>query len=220
MKLTIVAATGRIGRILVDRAVADGHEVTAVARRPVGFPAGVRTLAADLGAAAPRDLVTAIESADAVLSGLGPRKAAEAGIASAGTRTIVDAMDLTLVRRLVVVSAAPIGSMPSPDRPHPPADPGDGFFVRHLFNPMTKALLKRPFADLALMEDMLRASDLDWTAVRPPRLNDKPLSTTYRTAYGRSVRRGMLASRADVADLMLRLLGDPAASRQTVAIAN
>ena len=67
---------------------------------------------------------------------------------------------------------------------------------------------------------MLRASDLDWTAVRPPRLNDKPLSTTYRTAYGRSVRRGMLASRADVADLMLRLLADPAASRQTVAIAN
>jgi uncharacterized protein YbjT (DUF2867 family) len=34
MKLTIFAATGGVGRQLLEQAVADGHDVTAVARNP------------------------------------------------------------------------------------------------------------------------------------------------------------------------------------------
>ena len=39
MKLTIVAATGGIGRHLLDQAVAAGHDVTAVVRNPDRLPA-------------------------------------------------------------------------------------------------------------------------------------------------------------------------------------
>ena len=52
-----------------------------------------------------------------MLSGLGPLSNSEAGIASQGTRAIVQAMQATDVRRLVVVSAAPIGTVPSPGLP-------------------------------------------------------------------------------------------------------
>lgn len=221
MKLTIFAATGGIGRQILEQAVAAGHDVTAVVRNPKKLSRQVRVVTADLAAADPAVLESAVDGADAVLSGLGPRSNSEAGIARQGTRAIVAAMQATGVRRIVVVSAAPIGTVPSPGRPKPPKhDPGDGFFMRHLFSPLTKAALRKHYADLALMEDILRDSGLDWTVVRPPRLTDKPLTGTYRTAYGQNLRRGFLISRADVAHYMLRVLAQPETIKQATGIAN
>ena len=222
MKLTIVAATGGIGRHLLDQATAAGHDVTALVRNPAGLSdEPVRVVAADLSAADPAALESAVGGADAVLSALGPRSAADAGVTARGTRAIVDAMHATGVRRIVVVSAAPVGTVPSPGRPHPPKyDPGDGLLMRYLLGPLVKAALRRHYADLALMEDVLRDSDLDWTVIRPPRLNDKPVTGRYRTAYGRNLRGGMLVSRADVAHLMLRVLDEPESVRQVIGVAN
>jgi putative NADH-flavin reductase len=124
------------------------------------------------------------------------------------------------VRRIVVVSAAPIGTVPSPARPHPPKhDPGDGFFMRHLGAPFARAMFREHYVDLAAMEDLLRDSGLDWTIARPPRLTNGPLTGRYRTALGRNLRGGVTVSRADVAHLMLRALDDPASIGQTVGVA-
>ena len=46
--------------------------------------------------------------------------------------------------------------------------------MRNLFSPLIKVVLRKHYADLARMEDVLRDSGLDWTVVRPPRLTDKP----------------------------------------------
>ena len=220
MKLTVFAATGGIGRQILEQAVAAGHDVTAVVRNPKKLSRGVRIVTVDLAAADSAALDSAVRGADAVLSGLGPRSASDVGVAWQGTRAIVQAMTATNVRRIVVVSAAPIGTVPSPGRPKPPKhDPGDGFFMRNLFNPLIKAALRKHYADLALMEDILRDSGLDWTIVRPPRLTDKPLTGTYRTAYGQNLRRGLFISRADVAHLMLRVLEQPETIKQTIGIA-
>jgi uncharacterized protein YbjT (DUF2867 family) len=224
MKLTIFAATGGIGRQILEQAIAAGHDVTAVARNPQKLPGElsrqVRVVTADLAAPDPATLRSAVEGADAVLSGLGPRSNAEAGIATQGTQAITTAMKAA-VRRIIVVSAAPIGTVPSPARPNPPKhDPGDGFIMAHLLNPLTKAALRKHYADLAQMEDILRDSDLDWTAIRPPRLTDKPLTGTYRTARGQNLRRGLFIPRADVAHHMLRALDQPETIRQTIGVAS
>ena len=220
MKLTIFAATGGIGRQALEQAVASGHDVTAVVRNPGNVTRDVRIVTADLAGPDPAALESAVAGADAVLSGLGPRSKSEAGIASHGTRAIVEAMTATGVRRIVAVSAAPIGTVASPGRPAPPRhDPGDGIFMRRLFGPLTKAALRRPYADLARMEDILRDSDLDWTTLRPPRLTDKPLTGTYRTAAGQNLRRGLFIPRADVAHFMLAVLEQPDTIRQTIGIA-
>ncbi len=220
MKLTIFAATGGIGRQILEQAIAAGHDVTAVVRDPKKLSEQVRVVRADLAAADPAALESAIDEAGAVLSGLGPRSNAEAGVAAQGTQAIVRAMQATGVRRIVVVSAAPIGTVPSPGRPKPPRhDPGDGFFMRHLFSPLGKAALRTHYADLARMEDVLRESGLDWTIVRPPRLTDKPLTGIYRTAYGQNLRGGWSVPRADVAHLMLRVLDQPETIKQVVGIA-
>jgi hypothetical protein len=56
------------------------------------------------------------------------------------------------------------------------------------------------------MEDVLRDSGLDWTAMRPPRLKDKPLTGKYRTALEQNLPRGASVNRADVAHLMLAVV--------------
>ncbi|MFE9328844.1 NAD(P)-dependent oxidoreductase [Nocardia sp. NPDC052278] len=74
-------------------------------------------------------------------------------------------------------------------------------------------------ADLAVMEDILRDSGLDWTALRPPRLTNRPGTGTYRTVRGQNVRRGRAISRADVAHGMLRVIDQPDTVGYTVGIA-
>ena len=224
MKLTIVAASGGIGRQVLEQAIAAGHDVTAVVRNPGRLPATpARVVTADLASADPADLRTAVEGADAVLSGLGARSKAEAemGVAWRGTRAITRAMTAAGVHRIVVVSAAPVGTVASPARPHPPRhDPGDGFVMRNLAYPVVRAAFRDQYADLAQMEDVLRDSDLDWTAVRPPRLTGGPATGRYRVALGQNVRHGLFISRANVAHYLLRAIDEPETYRQTVGLAN
>jgi putative NADH-flavin reductase len=220
MKLAIVAATGGIGRQLLDQATRRGDAVTAVVRNPQALPVDVHAVRIDLSAPDPAALASALARADAVLSGLGARSASDSGVAARGTHAILAAMKAAHVRRIVVVSAAPISTVASPGRPHPPShDPGEGFVMRHVLTPLIKIVLREHYADLALMEDALRDSGLDWTIVRPPRLTDGPLTGSYRTAVGHNLRRGLDISRADVAHFMLRALEQPETIRQAIGVA-
>jgi putative NADH-flavin reductase len=224
MKLAIMAATGGVGQELLRQALAAGHDVTAVVRNPAKLPADLREariVTADLGAPQPAVLEAAIAGTDAVVSGLGPASNSSAGIAASGTRAIAAAMDATAVKRLVVISAAPVGTVPSPGRPTPPKhDPGDGFFMRHLGAPFARAAFGKVYTDLAAMEDLLRDSDLDWTVIRPPKLTSKPLTGHYRTATGQNVRGGFSVPRADVAHLMLAVLSQPGTIGEIIGIAS
>src|SRR5882757_3528471 len=85
LKLTILAATGGIGRQLLEQAVDAGHDVTAVVRSPKKLSRPVRTVVTDLASPDRAALESAVRGADAVLSGLGARSAAEAGVAWRGT---------------------------------------------------------------------------------------------------------------------------------------
>jgi uncharacterized protein YbjT (DUF2867 family) len=226
VKLTIIAATGGVGRRLLEQALDAGHDVTAVARNPARLPGSVlaagtaRIVAADLAAPDPQVLESAVGGADAVLSCLGPHNNAAAGIAAPGTRAIVTAMRAAGLGRIVAISASPVGTEPSPGRPAPPRhDPGDGFFMRHVGVRVAKTLFGRVYEDLALMEDVLRDSGLDWTVLRPPQLTNRPLTGRYRVAFGRNVRGGRSVPRADVAHYMLAVLGQPETIGQVIGIA-
>ena len=207
---------------MLKQAIAAGHDVTAVARNPQALAStSARVITADFAATGPAALQPAIDGADAVLSALGARSKAGAGVACQGTRAITQAMVFAGVRRIVVVSAAPVGTVPSPGRPKPPKhDPGGGFLMRNQANPLLRSSQREDYADLARMKDVLRASDLDWTVVRPVRLTNKPVTGKYRTVFGPNVRHGVFISRADVAHYMLRVLDQPETFSLTVVIAN
>lgn len=212
MKLTTVAATGGVGRQVMDQAVAAGHDVTAVVRRPDRLSAPVRAVATDLAAPDSAALADAVTGADAVLSGLGPRRRSEDGIASAGTRAVITAMRATGARRLVVVGVAGIATGPARDR-------GAGWFTRTVLSRIAWARLHEHYADIARMHQLLRDCDLDWTAVGCPLLTNQPGTGSYRVAYGRSVRGGWRIPRADVAHYMLRVLEQPDTINRIIGIA-
>jgi uncharacterized protein YbjT (DUF2867 family) len=209
MKLTVLGATGGIGKELVRQALAAGHEVTAVVRDPARMPVTgerLEVFRADLTDA--EALRPAVAGRDAVVSGLGPRGRKDVGVAARLTRTALAALEAEGVRRLVVVSASPVG--PEPE--------GDGFLDRAMRG-IVSAVLKDVYTDLREMEADLARSGTDWTAVRPPRLQDKPLTGVYRRVVGGFPVRGRFVARADVAHAMLEAIDDPATVRQGVGVA-
>jgi putative NADH-flavin reductase len=209
MKLTVFGATGGIGQEIVRQALDAGHQVTAVVRDPARLSAtgaALEVFRADL--IDPEALRPTVAGRDAVLSGLGARSRKDVGVATRLTRTVLRAMEAEGTRRLVVVSAAPVG----------PAPEGDGPLDR-VVRGLVSALLKDVYADLTAMEEELARSAVDWTVVRPPRLQDKPLTGAYRTVVGGFPTKGRFMARADVAHAMLTMTGDPGTVKQGVGVA-
>jgi putative NADH-flavin reductase len=91
--------------------------------------------------------------------------------------------------------------------------------VGGLIAPTAKKLFRRHHLDLAIMEDVLHESGLDWTVFRPPRLLERRLRPAYPTGLDINVRGGMFISRVDLAHHMLTMVDDPTAIRRAVAIA-
>jgi putative NADH-flavin reductase len=220
VKLALIGASGGIGREILSQALTAGHLVKAVVRNPSKLSAEVDVVRVDLASPDGEVLAATLRNVDAVISAVGPSRAAQAGIAARATAAIVRAMAGAGVRRLVVISAAPVGVVPSPHRPHPPRyDPGDDLLMRYLLSPLIRRLFGPVYTDLADMEDLLRNGRLDWTAIRPPRLTNGPLTRTYRTAIDRNVPHGLIISRRDVAHLMLTVLQQRETVRHSVGVA-
>ncbi|AKN69466.1 epimerase [Streptomyces sp. PBH53] len=209
MKLTVFGATGGIGRELVRQALDAGHEVTAVVRDPARLDVtGGRLEVVRSSLADAEELRGAVRGRNAVLSGLGARSRKDAGVATRLTRAVIGAMEAEGVRRLLVVSAGPVGPAPADDGP---LDRG----VRALVS----AVLKDVYADLREMEAELARSGTDWTSVRPPRLQDKPLTGRYRTVVGGFPPKGRFIARADVAHAMLSMIDAGETLKQGVGVA-
>ncbi|MFE9820951.1 NAD(P)-dependent oxidoreductase [Streptomyces sp. NPDC005791] len=209
MRLTVFGATGAVGQEIVRQAMAAGHEVTAVVRDPARLPEGLGAephTVVPLGD--PAAVRAAVAGRHAVLSGLGARGRKAGDVAERLTRRVLEAMEAEGTRRLLVVSAAPVG-------PEPADDPLLDRTVRKVIG----AVLKEVYADLTRMEAALAASAADWTSVRPPKLTNGPLTGTYRTVVGGTPRSGRSIARADVAHAMLTLIDEPAAVGQGVGVA-
>ncbi|MFJ6843005.1 NAD(P)-dependent oxidoreductase [Streptomyces griseoluteus] len=209
MRLTVFGATGGVGGEIVRQALDAGHEVTAVVRDPARLAVTgerLRVVRADLSE--PAAVRGAVAGRDAVLSGLGARSRKAAGVTARLTRAVLAAMAAEGVRRLVVVSAAPVGPAPEDDGP-----------LDRTLRSVVSAVLRDVYADLRETEAELARSTAEWTSVRPPRLPDRPLTGRYRTVTGGFPRAGRTIGRADVAHAMLAALGDPATVRQGVGVA-
>ena len=218
MKLTVFGASGGTGSQVVSQALDAGHEVTAVVRDRARLPVSRQNLTvvtADV--LRPAEIAGAIAGRGAVVSALGHsrrrperRAAGNATLCADSARSIVDAMHDAGSRRLVIVSAS-----------GPYADEGDGPVLRYLAKPMLgKTVFKAVWSDLTAMEDVVRASGLDWTVLRPPRITDKPLTGRYRIRTGVNVRHGTQVSRADVAHLALAVTEDPDTYRSAIFLAD
>jgi len=211
MKLTIFGATGAVGTILTELALAAGHEVTAVVRDParLSLPAQpkLRVITADV--MDPASITPALEGTDAVVSAVGPRGSGATAVIRDSVRSIILAMNKTGTRRFVEVSGSVV------------ADEGESVYMRYLLKPLARrTFLRHVNADMKAGEDEIRASDLDWTIVRPPALTAKPARGRYRTAIDKNLPHGFQVTRADLAACLLALINDPATVRRHIGVAN
>ncbi|MFD7918516.1 NAD(P)-dependent oxidoreductase [Streptomyces sp. NPDC059740] len=197
MRLTVLGATGGIGRHLVAHALADGHEVTALVRDPARLPVRDERLTVQRGDALDAASVgSVLTGSEAVLSAVG-----QAGRhdplrpASSSAAATVAAMRAAGVRRYLAVSAAPLQR----------AGAGVSALNRLVLNPLLWKVLREVYEDLERMEAVLRESGLDWTSVRPPRLTDAAGTGRYRTAVESGPPSNTVA-RADVARAMLDMV--------------
>ncbi len=166
-QLFILGATGKTGTQLIDIALARGHEVTAFVRSPDKITREHPLLRVVPGDPLDADaLARALPGHDAVLSALGvpPRRAFRPHtVVQNGAAATVAAMTRAGVRRLVLVSAAVLF-------------PGGGLAFAFF-----RRLLAHIGRDLGAAEDIVRATDLDWTIARPPRLTNAS-DEVYRSA--------------------------------------
>ncbi|MCP2347909.1 NAD(P)-dependent oxidoreductase [Nonomuraea roseoviolacea] len=212
MRITVFGATGRTGWRVVGQALHAGHEVTAVVRDPAALErhnlGGPRLTVVRADVMDPAAIRPAVAGHDAVVSAIGPRGSGPTTVCADSIASIMEAMAAEEVRRLVAVSASGF------------VREGDGPLTRLVAKPILSRVLRHAFADMRRMEDLVRASRLDWTIVRPPQLTEGPRTGSYRSAIDRNVRGGVRVSRADLADCVLRCLDERGPLHAALAIGN
>jgi putative NADH-flavin reductase len=203
VRLAVFGGTGRTGRLLVARALDAGHEVRALARRPATLDEtrGER-LAVVAGDVRDAEAVSeTIAGAEAVLSALGPVADSDADLLSAAARDIGAAAREHGARRLVWLTGA--GVRDAGDRPK---------LVDRAFGAALRLVQRRLLEDSTAAVEAIRASDLEWTIVRAPRLVDGPGGgPLYIGPVGPGS--GTKVARADVAAFMLGEALEPAHAR-------
>lgn len=207
MHLTVFGASGSIGSLVVDQALAAGHTVTAHTRdtaRVVARPAYADRLQVVAGDVTdPADCRRALQDADAVAVTLGAGR--HGAVREAGTRAVVAAMSDAGVSRLVVQSTLGIGD----SRVHL-----DWWWRRVMFG----LLLRAAYADHERQEEVVRASDLDWTILRPSAFTDDPVPGV-RAGFGPDQDGLRLkVARRDVAAAVLAAAADRSHLREAVSL--
>ncbi len=206
-KILVLGATGGTGRLIVEQAVARGHDVAVLVRSAEKAKnlKGAKIIVGDARDEAA--LRQAVKGREAVVSALGtpasPFK--EVTLLSTATRALVKAMEAENVSRLVAITGIGAGDS---------AGHG-GFLFDKLIFPL---LLRNVYADKDRQEAIVKNSGLAWTLVRPSVLNNKPGRGTIKAIEDLSDFHGGSISREDVAKFVLDQVSADAWLRRTPLI--
>lgn len=195
MKIIVFGASGGTGIEAVKQALEAGHEVTAFVRNPAKVSLQHPKLKLATGNVTDSVVVEkAIAGQEVVISTLGPSHPPVPGMMETAAKNIIAAMQKAGIRRLVSTTGA--GVRDPQDQPK---------LMDHLMKGLLTLLAGEALRDSAANVDIIRASDLDWTIVRYPRLTDGLFTGQYRVGYiGKDS--GTQLSRADGADFVLKEL--------------
>ncbi len=197
MKLTVFGSTGSVGKIIVQQALALGHQVVAHTRSPEKIAQPHRQLKVAKGDVLDMASVeSAIKGADAVICALGMPLMNREGLRAKGTKNIVAAMEKADVKRFVCLSGLGAGDSRSMLPWH----------YRYVLVPL---LMRHLFADHEGQERHVKDSLLDWVVVRPGSFVKGTLTQQYKHGFsGTDTSLKFKISHQDVADFMLKQLTD------------
>ena len=211
--ILVIGANGGIGRQTVEIALKAGHHVTALLRNPANLPLTHPNLEIVKGDVMhPETVEKYVANKDAVISALGVKGGFTGDkpttLYSQGNANLLQTMKKNGTGRIFLISASAIEI--SPVLP---------FFIRLVAKYIVSNLLRHMYADLRAMETLVKASDADWTIIRPPRLSDKPATGHYRIAINSFLKNCFKISRADVAHFMINNITNIETYKTTIEIA-
>lgn len=201
MKIAVLGGTGRTGIHVVERALAAGHEVVALARSPEKLTIRDEKLTVIVGEVTDKSAVArTIRGADAVISALTPvREAME---------LIIAVMKEENVRRLIVTAGA--GVYQEGDEPP---------FISKVISTIIKTFSRKAYEATVEVTELVKGSNLDWTLARAPRLLNKPATGNLYVGPLNSKMRPTL-SREDYANFMVDQVDKDGYIRRTPVVSD
>lgn len=206
MNIVVIGAAGNTGTLVVQRAVAAGHQVTAFVHKAEDYtaPQGVRVLAGDAS-----DLATlnqALAGQEAVIDAIGGKTPfLHSDLERQAARTILEAMAQNKVGRLIAISMLGVGDS---------VEQAD-FFYEHLLLP---TYLRGARQDKEAMEAAIRQSPVAFVLVRPSILRDSPATGSVQVVEGNQ--KAHHITRADLAQFLVDQLQSDAYLGQAVTVTN
>jgi putative NADH-flavin reductase len=205
MNVLVFGATGKTGNLVVERALAEGHQVTALVRNAAKITQpSANVVVGD--ATNLNDVRKAMHSQHVVIDTVGgttPYKTTQ--LESNVARNIIAAMRAESVRRLIVVTMMGLGE----SRDQAP------FWYKHL---LMTTFLRGSTKDKAAAESEVRTSGLDYTIVRPPILTETP-SLGAAKIIGTNAT-GHKITRIDLANFLVAQMTDDRYLGQAVTVVN
>ena len=195
MRVAVLGATGRTGRLLAAELLRRGHRLTTLVRDPArleGLTGQVDVVTGD--ASDPLALTRVVRGNAAVMSALGPSDKGQTTLHRDTAAALTQVMPVAGVDRFVGISGAGI-DVPGDDKPA--RDRLISLLIRRLGG---QVVADKP-AEYRIWAD----SDLDWTLVRPPRLRNGPATGRVEHDAFRSTRSTFM-TRGDLAVFLADVL--------------
>jgi putative NADH-flavin reductase len=187
-----------------------GHDVRALARSATAIPISNPSLEKMRGdALKTEDVEAALIGVDVVIQTLGIGLGdllRPVHLFSDATRVLIAAMRNQGVKRLICVTGFGAGDSRAS--------------ISCLQRLPFQIVFGRAYDDKSLQEKLIMESELDWTIARPGVLTSGPPTSRYRILSEPSQWRNGIISRADLADFLVRQIGDQTYIRKTPVLIN
>ena len=210
MRVLIIGASKGIGLETTRQALDAGHDVRALARSATAIAVSNPSLEKMRGDALKTlDVEAALVGVDAVIQTLGVGLGdlfRPVHLFSDATRLLIAAMRNQGVKRLICVTGCGAGDSRAS--------------ISCLQRLPFQIVFGRAYDDKSLQEKLIKESELDYTIARPGVLTSGPRTGRYRVLVEPSQWRNGIISRADVAEFLVRQIGDQTYIRKTPVLIN
>src|SRR5215470_8835358 len=201
VRVVVLGAAGQLGREVVRALAGHGYSVRAVVRRPpdAAFDSPIEVRIAD--ARDKTQISAAISGADVVVNTIGGGTLRKNDVESSTTAIAVAAAQEVPVKRYIAMSAAMVAL--------------DWKFFKYVLRPL---VFRNILAEHLRVEEIVKATGLKWTIVRPPRLTNGP--PKGYVASLQLLRSSFSAARADVATFIVDEIENNSYVREAVFVAS
>jgi putative NADH-flavin reductase len=210
MRVLIIGASKGIGLETTRQALDAGHHVRALARSAAAIAISNSSLEKMRGdALKTEDVETALVGVDVVIQTLGVGLGdlfRPVHLFSDATGVLIAAMRSQGVKRLICVTG--FGSGDSRAN------------ISCLQRLPFQIVFGRAYDNKSLQEQLIKESELDWTIARPGVLTSGPQTGHYHILSEATQWRNGIISRADVAEFLVRQIGDQTYVRKTLVLIN